>query len=231
MDRAQLYNDSEEGLRIALDNFQAGIWTAMPGVIQSVNFLEMTCEVQPSIQGTLIDDNGQNQNVDYPLLVDVPIVFPSSKGFLITFPLSAGDEVLVVFASRCIDSWWQSGGVKNRPMEFRMHDLSDGFAIPGPRSKVHLADSISSSDLQIRNNAGDVFFSVKANGKFSMTNPTTDLKTLLTNLESAMSTFMGVLAGFSGGSAPVTQVMLETPAIAAQTALATVLTEIGALLA
>lgn len=231
MDRAQLLNDSEEALRIALDSFQSSVWTAMPGIVQSVDLSTMTCEVQPSIQGIVTDENDVTQNVNYPKLVDVPIVFPSAGGFLITFPLAVGDEVLVVFASRCIDSWWQSGGTSNQPMEARMHDLSDGFAIPGPRSQVKLpAGSISSSDLQIRNDAGTVFLAVTAAGKFSMVNATTDLKTVLTGLESALSAFMTTLAGFSGGGSPTTQAMLAAPAATAEAALATVLTEIGALL-
>lgn len=230
MDRAQLLNDSEEALRIAFDSFQGGVWTAMPGVIQSVDLAKMTCEVQPSIQGIVQDENGNTQNVDYPLLVDVPLVFPSCAGFLVTFPVAEGDEVLVVFASRCIDSWWQSGGTQNRPVEARMHDLSDGFALPGPRSQPNVAAGISATDLQIRNNAGTVYLAVKATGKFVMKNSTTDLKTLLTALNSSLNTFMGVLAGFSGGGSPTSQAMLAAPAAAAQASLATVLTEIGALL-
>jgi hypothetical protein len=32
------------------------------------------------------------QSVNLPLFVDVPIVFPSAGGFLITLPLKADDE-------------------------------------------------------------------------------------------------------------------------------------------
>ena len=32
------------------------------------------------------------------------------------------------------DSWWQSGGI-GVPIESRMHDLSDGFAILAPTSQ------------------------------------------------------------------------------------------------
>lgn len=171
MDRAQLLNDSEEALRIAFDSFQSSVWTAMPGVVQSVDLDAMTCEVQPAIQGTIVDENGDTKNVDYPLLTDVPIVFPSAGGFIITFPIKSGDEVLVVFASRCIDAWWQSGGVKNQAMEIRMHDLSDGFAIPGPRSQPKTVDSISSTGLQIRNDAGTSYVEIAADGKIKLVSP------------------------------------------------------------
>ena len=33
------------------------------------------------------------------------MVFPGGGGFALTFPVAAGDECLVVFASRCIDDY------------------------------------------------------------------------------------------------------------------------------
>lgn len=229
MDRAQLLNDSEESMRLVLDGRQSTMWTAIPGIVQTVDFDAMTCTVQPTIQGTVEDENGVTQSVDLPLLVDVPIVFPSAGGFTITFPMGEGDEVLVVFASRCIDAWWQSGGVQ-RPMEARMHDLSDGFALPGVHSQPNVIEDISSTDLEIRNDAGDTLVSLTAGGKIGFENGTTSLKGVLTDLETLLNTFMGALAALSGGAAPVTQVMLQVPAAAAVTSLAAVLVKIGALL-
>jgi hypothetical protein len=229
MDRNQVLNDPETAQRYALQGLQAQMWTAMPAIVNSVNLEAMTCEVQPAIQGVATSENGVQSYVKMPLLLDCPITFPSAGGFIITFPIEVGDEVLVVIASRCIDSWWQSGGVQV-PMELRMHDLSDGFVIPGPRSQPNVVSGISDTDLQIRNDAGDQFFSVNADGTFSMENSDTDIKTLLTNLQSALNTFMTALAGFSGGGAPVTQSMLQAPASACESSLATVLTEIGELL-
>lgn len=169
----QLLNDQEEAMRQVLDGRQVGMWTAIPGIIQSVNRTKMTCEVQPSIQAVLSDQNGDLTSVNLPLLINVPIVFPSGGGFLITIPLAAGDEVLVVFSSRCIDAWWQNGGFENIAMEARMHDLSDGFAIPGPRSIPKIpAGSISATDLQIRNDAGTSYVSITADGKIKLVAPT-----------------------------------------------------------
>lgn len=229
MDRSQLLNDAEESMRLVLDGRQSSIWTAMPGIIQSVNLSAMTCEVQPAIQGTVEDETGKIQSVNLPLLVDVPIVFPGGGGYLVTFPLEAGDEVLVVFASRCIDAWWQSSGIQ-RPMEARMHDLSDAFAIPGPRSQPNTADSISATDLEIRNDAGTTLISITPLGKIGFQNSAASLKGVLTDLETLLNSFMSTLAGFSGGALPVTQVMLQAPAATAVTQLAAVLVKIGALL-
>ncbi len=230
MDRGSLLNDSETAFRTALEGWQSGLWTAMPGVVKSVNLAKLTCEVQIAVQGTITEEDGSTRNVNYPLLADVPILFPSTAGFLITFPLAANDEVLVIFASRCIDSWWQSGGIANQPMEARMHDLSDAFAIPGPRSQPNVVANVSATDLEIRNTAGDTLLSITASGKIGFQNATTDLKEILTDLETLLNSFMGTLAAFGGGAAPVTQAMLQAPAATAATALSAVLTKIGALL-
>jgi hypothetical protein len=164
MDRSQLLNDQEQATRLFLDGRQANTWTAMPGVVQSVNLALMTVEVQIAIKGEITDENENVQSVNYPLLLDVPIVFPSAGGFTLTMPITVGDEVLVIFASRCIDAWWQAGGVNNVPMEARMHDLSDAFAMPGPKSKPNVIGSISATACQLRTNDGTVYLEVSATG-------------------------------------------------------------------
>lgn len=229
LDRRGLLNDTEEVQRLILDGRQSTIWTALPCIVQKVDLASMTIEAQPTIQGSITDANNIQSFVNLPLLVDVPIVYPSAGGFTITLPIAVNDEVLVIFSSRCIDSWWALGGVQV-PAEFRMHDLSDGFAIPGPKSQPKVIPNISATDIEIRNNAGTVYLSLTSGGKIGFQNATTDLKTVLTDLETLLNTFMGVLAAFSGGGSPVTQAMLQAPAAASQTALALVLTKIGALL-
>jgi len=109
-----------------------------------------------------------------------------------------------------------------------MHDLSDGFALPGPRSLPRVIAGISSTDLQIRNDAGTTFLSITAGGLIGMQNSTTSLKTTLTNLQTLLNTFMSALAALP--SSPVSGTALSVPAATAVTALGNVLTEIGALL-
>lgn len=159
-------------MRMMLDGRQVGIWTAIPGIINSIDFATMTCVVQPAIQGVVENSAGVAQAVNLPLLLDVPIVFPKGGTFLITMPLAVGDEVLVVFSSRCIDAWFQSGGVQ-QAMEARMHDLSDGFAIPGPYSVPKIpGGAVSSTEIQIRNAAGTAYVSIAANGAIKLVSAT-----------------------------------------------------------
>lgn len=231
MDRNQTLNDPETAQRYALQGLQAQMWTAMPAIVQSVDRAKMTCEIQPAIKGVATDSSGVQSYMSLPLLVDCPINFPSAGGFIITFPMKVGDEVLAVIASRCIDSWWQSGGVQP-PMELRMHDLSDGFVIPGPRSLPNVVSNISATDLQIRNDGGDTIISITADGKIGIENGETDLNTLLTNFQSAMSGFMqSIIAnGIATPTTPITWASLAALATTCETSLVQVLTEIGELL-
>lgn len=160
MDRRELLDDEQEALRLAMDGRLTSLWTAMPAIVQSVNFDNMTVEVQPTIQARVQSPDGSFSFVNLPVLVDVPIVFPSAGGFTITFPIAAGDEVLVIFSSRCIDAWWSSGVVSVQA-ELRLHDLSDGFAIPGPKSVPKVISNISTNSLQIRSDDGATFIDVK----------------------------------------------------------------------
>lgn len=170
-DRRALYNDPEEAMRVVLDGRQSNIWTALPGIVQLVDFTEMTCSIQPSIQGVISLEDGTTQNVNLPVLIHVPIVFPSAGGFTITMPLAVNDEVLVVFSSRAIDSWWASSGI-GVPVESRMHDLSDGFCIPGPKSVPKVIPNISTTGAQIRNNAGTTYVEISASGAIKLVSPT-----------------------------------------------------------
>lgn len=102
---------------------------AIPAIIQSYNAYQNTVEAQPAIRERLVMEDGSIQYLNLPLLINVPVVFPSSGSASITFPISKGDECLIIFSDLAIDNFWTSGLIQN-PIEVRRHDLSDGIAIP-----------------------------------------------------------------------------------------------------
>lgn len=171
MNRDQLTGDHETAIRLGLQGKQAQMWTAIPAIVQFVDLTKMTIVAQPAIQGVMNQPAGGFTYVDLPLLSDVPICFPSAGGFLLTLPIEAGDEVLIVISSRCIDSWWQNGGFENKPVETRMHDISDGFAIPGPRSQPNTVSGISSTNAQLRNDEGTVYLEITPAGIINLVAP------------------------------------------------------------
>lgn len=164
IDRREFAGDEVTPLLMAMQGLQAGLWTALPGIVRDVDRSKGTVSVEPTIQAKFTDENGAARWISIPLLVDVPIVFPSGGGFTLTFPIADGDECLVVFSSRCIDAWWDSGKVSIQS-DLRMHDLSDGFAIVGPRSRPKaLNPAIAAAAVELRNNAKSAYISIDSAG-------------------------------------------------------------------
>lgn len=141
-------------LKAALGDKQANIWTALPATVNSFNGGKITVSAQPTIQAQVWQPNGTWVDTTMPLCLDCPVMYPGGGGFVFTFPLSKGDEGLLVFSSRCIDAWWQSGGVQKQA-ELRMHDLSDGFFFPtGGLSQPNIPQNVSANTAQMRTKDG-----------------------------------------------------------------------------
>lgn len=141
------------------DRIARSLWTAIPGIITSVDYNEQTVTVQPTIREK-VNLEGKYQWLDLPELIHVPFFIYGGGGYTITMPITVGDECLVVFADMCIDAWWQSGGVQNQ-IDRRRHDLSDGFAICGFRSQPHTVPGYSGDSVQVKH-GGSTIFDIKA---------------------------------------------------------------------
>ncbi|AXG43504.1 phage baseplate assembly protein V [Photorhabdus laumondii subsp. laumondii] len=140
----------------------AGLYVSLPCIIQSFNADAVTITAQPAIRWKIRQKDGELESVSLPLLVDVPVIFPRGGGVTLTFPVRVGDECLVVFADRCIDYWWQSGGVQE-PVDPRQHNLSDGFALIGPQSQQQKISNISTHTAQLRSDDGAAYIELDPN--------------------------------------------------------------------
>ena len=158
MDAQERVYDPEETDRASHEGKQAGMWTAMPGIIVSFDPAAQTCVVQPAIKGRQKSPDGSIASVDMPVLQDCPVAWQGGGGVTLTFPIQPGDECLVVFASRCIDAWWQLGDVQEQA-EVRMHDLSDGFVLCGVRSQPRVFD-VDMTAAQLTTDDGQAFVEV-----------------------------------------------------------------------
>lgn len=170
MDRRQRFADVVEQFRSAFEGMQSEIQTAAVGTIESYDADALTCTVQPGIMAQVTAQDGARSWVELPLLLDCPVQFPAGGGFTLTFPLTQGDECLVVFSGRCLDNWFaQTGeqgpsGLTWTQAELRMHDLSDGCVIPGIRNKNRASQlDASTTDVQLRSDAGTAVISIREN--------------------------------------------------------------------
>lgn len=207
-----LSGGEQQAMKVLSDTIFSMLRVSLPGIIQSFDPDACTCTVQPAISGQKADDNGKYQSVPLPLLVDVPVIFPRGGGCTITFPVNAGDECLIVFSDRCIDFWWQNGGIQE-PVDPRQHDLSDAFAIIGPQSQATVIKNISTSTMQMRTDDGAAYIELDPNshainivapGGINATTPLATFSDAVTI--SGLLTWMGGMVGSlaSGVAAKIT---------------------------
>ncbi len=154
----RINRDQTETFRKMMEAMLYDLRVAAPGIIQSFDAATQTATVQLAIRERICI-SGDVTDEEIPELVDVPVVMPRAGGYLLTLPVAAGDECLVVFGDNCMDAWWQSGGVQNQ-VDRRRHDLSDGFAIVGIWSQPRVVSGYSANSAQLRNEAGDAMVEV-----------------------------------------------------------------------
>lgn len=162
--QSQIGGEQQTAQAIA-DSVSNQIRVAIPGIIQSFDPDEVTCTVLPAIKGT-----DGNESVDLPLLVDVPVSFPRGGGVTLTFPIKPGDECELIFNDRCIDFWWQSGGVQEA-VDLRQHDLSDAVAFVGIQSQAKKISNISTSAAQLRTDDGAAFIELATGHDITVETP------------------------------------------------------------
>ncbi|MBD2797249.1 translation initiation factor IF-2 [Xenorhabdus sp. 18] len=170
-------NQPETPFMLMKEAISSGLYVSIPCIVQSFNADAVTVTAQPAIRWSVTNSEGKTESVALPLLVDVPVIFPRGGGVTLTFPIQPGDECLVIFADRCIDYWWQNGGIQE-PVDPRRHNLSDGFAIVGPQSQARKIGGISTSSAQLRTDDGAAYIelspgshniTVKTPGKLTAT--------------------------------------------------------------
>lgn len=149
-------------VNMLMDKLKFEIRCAAPGIIKSFDAEKQIVDVQLATRERITQE-GVFQHMKIPLLQDVPIFMPRAGNFILTVPITVGDECLVVFSDTNIDAWFQSGGEENLQMTSRRHDLSDAFAICGVWCQKRTVSNYSTSSMQLRSLDGSQSIEIKDN--------------------------------------------------------------------
>lgn len=141
----------QEVLRAAVEYSLVDLHTALPGKVEAYDPETQKADIKPLIKRLVSTEEGEELVEELPVLPQVPVVFPRTTGAFITFPVAAGDHVLLIFNERSIDKFIAGDGEDTDPDEFRMHDMSDAVALLGfyPDSKAIGADDNDTERLTI----------------------------------------------------------------------------------
>lgn len=97
--------------------------------------------------------------VDYPVLVDAPIITLGGGNGVITFPIGVGDQCIVFFNDRDMDNWFQGNNSAANPTA-RLHSFSDALVLVGPISQANLIPNYDTDRASFRTKSGDTSVSI-----------------------------------------------------------------------
>lgn len=159
--------DTISKLQRLIDSSIAEIHTTTIGVIESFDPKTQTVAVQPAIK-KVIAVEGQTTitytSDKYPLLVNVPVIFPGGGDWFLTFPIKKGDECLIFSMERSTDNWRINGGLQDPSNYKRKLSFKDAIVMVGLNSKATSLPTFNDAEPEIRNRDGDLKLTMTADG-------------------------------------------------------------------
>jgi hypothetical protein len=162
----------DEAIRAIVQSTTSEWQTCLPGRIETYDAGAGVCSVLP-----LVKRKGKaSEATSRPVLTGVPVMWPGSGGAQLRWPLAAGDECVIMFASADTSGWRRSGGEAD-PASERRFALSDAVVLP----------------LGRQGGTPDVIIEVQAGGKLRIANGSVELVDALLQVLNAV--FTGKVTG------------------------------------
>jgi hypothetical protein len=134
----------------------------MPATIVKYERATQKATVQPSLKRRTRD----GKVLSFPVVTNVPCLFPRTNDFSLTFELKPQDSGLLICAQRSLDRWLSSGGEVD-PQDPRKHSFTDGIFIPG--LFAFNASAPAEQNVTVLKNK-DTRFRIYENGKMAFAN-------------------------------------------------------------
>jgi Phage protein Gp138 N-terminal domain len=182
-------------LDAAMDHRLSFVHVCLPAQVVAYDATKQTVDVQPCLGKTIFEEE-REMNETLPVIPAVPLMFPGSGSYRLTFPIAVNDYVLLVFADRSTDEFYANGGAQI-PADVRMHDLSDGFAIPGVIVTPTQLSSVSTSVMVLGKNGHSASPAARQN----------DATIVNSGTDSAFMTWLSAVTTYINGIAPGTLVL------------------------
>lgn len=197
----------------AIDSAAVQLRVAVPARVERYDASRQVVDATPLLKEAHVDEDGARRVTAYKPVLNVPVVFPGSGGFRLTFPIQRGDTVLLVFCDQSLDIWLNRGGEVD-PEDPRRHHLSDAIAIPGLHPNTTPWTGASTANATIGKDGGPLVSFTPTAIELAGSN---DAVALASKVDKAFATLTTLLTGVSA-SGP-TGAAISAAFVAAQTAL------------
>jgi hypothetical protein len=146
----------------------------MPAMIVDVSSYgdKQFVNVRPQISRLL--ETGEVISNDEITIYDVPVIWPSGGGAMLSFPLKVGDTVWLSFSQRNIEDWLYSDGTQEViPGDSRHFSMTDAVAFPCLYTALsNLNPSTDNVELKF----GNHLISLRPSGELYITNGGAEIK-------------------------------------------------------
>lgn len=106
---------------------------ALPAKVISYDATKQTVTVRLAPKRARRKNKTELERYNQPDIANVPVAFPGTGAWSITWPIAAGDYGVVVVCDRSIDEWKSTGADRTDPQDPRRFDLTDCVFVPGGR--------------------------------------------------------------------------------------------------
>ena len=141
-------------------------------------------EVAPQIQNIARDLNGVETPKDMPVLSRIPVGYFKAGGMVVTVPVKAGDEGIILFSDRGL-SLWKETGRKSPPREEEFHGLNGAIFLPMPTSSPGAVQNYDPSSLYVGSEDQQAYLRVQPGGLITLSAATSVL------INTPLATFSG----------------------------------------
>lgn len=176
------------------------------GTIQSFDTEKQTAVATINYKKTYFQRNVATQNydpvlIDYPIIIDCPVICLGGGLGALTFPVVQGDECLILFNDRDIDNWF-NGNTGTAVATSRLHSISDAIILVGVRSMANVLEDYDDENVVLKNDLSSLTLGEKATmtdsiaviaadtGLVEISNDLWDLKDLLVELITNIQTLV-----------------------------------------
>lgn len=191
--------------------------------IQAFNSEKQTCTATINYQREVVSRNQDgtysSKPKNYPILVNVPVIVMSGGTANLTFPIKKGDDCLILFNDRDMDTWLTSSTIQP-PNSNRLHDLVDGIALVGLKPYTKAIADYDMDRVRLQNDKAYVGISAD---KIKIANDLHTLHDILQDIISALTTSPLVAVTASPGSPSPMNPAIITALTAASTKLSQLL--------
>lgn len=121
-----------EVILAAIESRLMEVHTGIPAKVTRYDAAKQLIDAAPLIKTRFFNENGESIVEALPVVTNVPVIFPGSGNFGMTFPVAVGETVWLAFSEASLDKWKSQGGTVD-PLDPRKHALADAVAMVGLR--------------------------------------------------------------------------------------------------